>query len=135
VKSSHLITWNELWPLAFRRARTRSPDPGATEHEQVTFAEGETVGLAHCKQGVELDIQTLQLTRIAFADKQRLLTAKAPCTQDRPLLQRPQPNCQRLMHRSCAKYCTTLIIAPANISVLNDLFACFIVPLIAVGRF
>jgi hypothetical protein len=28
-----------------------------------------------------------------------------------------------------------LIIAPANISVLNDVFASFIVPLIAVGRF
>jgi hypothetical protein len=28
-----------------------------------------------------------------------------------------------------------LIIAPANISVLNDVFAWFIVPLIAVGRF
>jgi hypothetical protein len=38
-------------------------------------------------------------------------------------------------YRSGAKYCTTLIIAPANISGLNDLFACFIVPLIAVGRF
>jgi hypothetical protein len=36
---------------------------------------------------------------------------------------------------SGAKYRTTLIIAPANISVLNDVFACFIVPLIAVGRF
>jgi hypothetical protein len=38
-------------------------------------------------------------------------------------------------YRSGAKYCTTLIIGPANISVLKDLFACFIVPLIAVGRF
>jgi hypothetical protein len=28
-----------------------------------------------------------------------------------------------------------LIIAPANISVLNDVFAWFIVPLIALGRF
>jgi hypothetical protein len=37
--------------------------------------------------------------------------------------------------RSGARYCTTLIIAPAKISVLNDLFARFIVPLIAVGRF
>jgi hypothetical protein len=31
-------------------------------------------------------------------------------------------------------YGTTLIIAPANISVLNDIFARFIVPLIAVER-
>jgi hypothetical protein len=30
---------------------------------------------------------------------------------------------------------TTQIIAPANISVLNDVFAWFIVPLIAVVRF
>jgi hypothetical protein len=28
-----------------------------------------------------------------------------------------------------------LFIAPTNISVLNDVFAWFIVPLIAVGRF
>jgi hypothetical protein len=28
-----------------------------------------------------------------------------------------------------------LTIAPANIYVLNDVFACFIVPLLAVGRF
>jgi hypothetical protein len=40
-----------------------------------------------------------------------------------------------LRYRSGAKYYTTLIIAPANISVLNDLYACFIVHLIAVGRF
>jgi hypothetical protein len=38
-------------------------------------------------------------------------------------------------YRSGAKYLTTLIIAPAHISVLNGVFACFIVPLIAVGRF
>jgi hypothetical protein len=38
------------------------------------------------------------------------------------------------MHRSGAKYRTTPIFAPANISVLNDAFAWFIVPLIAVGR-
>jgi hypothetical protein len=38
-------------------------------------------------------------------------------------------------YRSGAKYLTTLIIAPANIPVMNDGFACFIVPLIAVGRF
>jgi hypothetical protein len=38
-------------------------------------------------------------------------------------------------YRSGAKYRTTLIIAPANISVLNDVFAWFIVPLIAVGHF
>jgi hypothetical protein len=29
----------------------------------------------------------------------------------------------------------TLIIAPANISVVNHVIPCFIVPLIAVGRF
>jgi hypothetical protein len=38
-------------------------------------------------------------------------------------------------YRSGAKYETTLIIAPGNISVLNDVFAWFIVPSIAVGRF
>jgi hypothetical protein len=37
--------------------------------------------------------------------------------------------------RSDAKYWTTLIMAPAHISMLNDVFAWFIVPLIAVGRF
>jgi hypothetical protein len=35
-------------------------------------------------------------------------------------------------YRSGAKYRTTLIIAPAHISLLNDVFARFIVPLIAV---
>jgi hypothetical protein len=38
-------------------------------------------------------------------------------------------------YRSGAKYCTKLIFAPANISVLNDISACFIAPLIAAGRF
>jgi hypothetical protein len=38
-------------------------------------------------------------------------------------------------YRSGAKYSTTLRIAPAKISVLNDVFAWFIVPLIAVGHF
>jgi hypothetical protein len=38
-------------------------------------------------------------------------------------------------YRSGAKHGTTLIIAPANISVLNDVCAWFIVPWIAVGRF
>jgi hypothetical protein len=37
--------------------------------------------------------------------------------------------------RSCAKHGTTLITAPAHISVLNDVFAWFILPSIAVGRF
>jgi hypothetical protein len=41
----------------------------------------------------------------------------------------------REAYRSGAKYWTTLIVAPANISVLNDVFAQFIVPLIAIGRF
>jgi hypothetical protein len=36
-------------------------------------------------------------------------------------------------YRSGAKYLTMLIVAPANISLLNDVFARFIVPLIAVG--
>jgi hypothetical protein len=36
---------------------------------------------------------------------------------------------------SGAKYRATLIVAPANISVLNDVFAWCIVPLIAVGCF
>jgi hypothetical protein len=39
------------------------------------------------------------------------------------------------VYRSGAKYCTTLVIAPANISEQNDVFAWFIVPLIAIGRF
>jgi hypothetical protein len=39
------------------------------------------------------------------------------------------------MKRNIATFVTTLILAPANMSVLNDVFACFIVPLIAVGRF
>jgi hypothetical protein len=41
------------------------------------------------------------------------------------------------VYRSGAKNCTTLIIAPANISELNDAFAFawFIVPSFAVGRF
>jgi hypothetical protein len=34
-----------------------------------------------------------------------------------------------------AKYRSTLTIAPANMSVLNDVFAWFSVPFIAVGRF
>jgi hypothetical protein len=38
-------------------------------------------------------------------------------------------------YHSSAKWCTTLSIAPAIISVLNDVLAWFIVPLIAVGRF
>jgi hypothetical protein len=41
----------------------------------------------------------------------------------------------QLVYRSGAKYCTTLVIAPANISEQNDVFAWFIVPLIAIGRF
>jgi hypothetical protein len=40
-----------------------------------------------------------------------------------------------LDYRSSAKYLTTLIIAPANISVLNHVIPWFIVPLIAVERF
>jgi hypothetical protein len=36
---------------------------------------------------------------------------------------------------SGATYWTTLSIAPANISLLNDVFAWFIVPLTAAGRF
>jgi hypothetical protein len=39
------------------------------------------------------------------------------------------------MYGSSAKYRAPLIIAPANISLLNDGFARFIVPFIAVGRF
>jgi hypothetical protein len=38
-------------------------------------------------------------------------------------------------YRSDAKYRATLIIAPANISVLNGVFAWFIVPSNALGRF
>jgi hypothetical protein len=38
-------------------------------------------------------------------------------------------------YSSGAKYWITLIIAPADISVLNDVFAWFIVPLIGVRRF
>jgi hypothetical protein len=41
----------------------------------------------------------------------------------------------RRPYRSGAKYLTTLIIAPANISVLNDVFAWLIMLLIAVGHF
>jgi hypothetical protein len=37
------------------------------------------------------------------------------------------------LYRSGAKYWTSLIFAPANISLLNDVFARFTVPLIAVG--
>jgi hypothetical protein len=37
------------------------------------------------------------------------------------------------LYRGRAKHRTTLIIAPANIFVLDDVFAWFIVPLIAVG--
>jgi hypothetical protein len=40
----------------------------------------------------------------------------------------------RTAYRSGANYLTTLIIAPANISVLNDVFSWFNLPLIAVGR-
>jgi hypothetical protein len=39
------------------------------------------------------------------------------------------------MYLSGANYLTTLIISPAHISVLNDVFAWVIVPLIAVGCF
>jgi hypothetical protein len=42
---------------------------------------------------------------------------------------------QGFEYRSGAKYRATLNIAPATISVLNDVFAWFIVPLIAVGHF
>jgi hypothetical protein len=42
----------------------------------------------------------------------------------------------RVVYRSSAKYGTTLIIAPASISVLNVFFfAWLMVPLLAVGRF
>jgi hypothetical protein len=40
-----------------------------------------------------------------------------------------------LAYRSGAKYGTTRVIVQANISVLNNIFAWFIVPLIAVGCF
>jgi hypothetical protein len=46
-----------------------------------------------------------------------------------------EAGCSAMASRNGAKYWTTLIIAPANISVLNDVFAWFSVPLIAVGRF
>jgi hypothetical protein len=47
-----------------------------------------------------------------------------------------QPSCcSHLTYRSGTTYRTTLIIAPANISLLNDVFAWLIVPLIAVGHF
>jgi hypothetical protein len=39
-----------------------------------------------------------------------------------------------IVHHSGAKYLTTLTIAPAHIPVLKDVFAWFIVPLIAVGH-
>jgi hypothetical protein len=48
---------------------------------------------------------------------------------------RHSPARMQSSYRSGAKYSTTLIIAPANMSVLNNVFAWFIVPLIAVGRF
>jgi hypothetical protein len=50
-------------------------------------------------------------------------------------------NDQRQLPKACfcycsgAKYLAPLTIAPANICVPNDAFACFIVPLIAVGHF
>jgi hypothetical protein len=44
-------------------------------------------------------------------------------------------DCEHFECRSGAKYSTTLIIAPAHISVLNDVFAWSVVPLIAVGHF
>jgi hypothetical protein len=43
------------------------------------------------------------------------------------------PAIKALVSRSGTKHGTTLITAPANISLLNDVFAWFIVPLIAVG--
>jgi hypothetical protein len=46
-----------------------------------------------------------------------------------------EAGCSAMAYRNGAKYWTTLIIAPANISVLNDAFAWFSVPLIAVGCF
>jgi hypothetical protein len=39
------------------------------------------------------------------------------------------------MFRNGPEYGTTLLIAPANISVLTDVFAWFIVPLISIRRF
>jgi hypothetical protein len=44
--------------------------------------------------------------------------------------------CQsQISYCSRAKYLTMLIVAPANIHLLNNVFAWFIVPFIAVGRF
>jgi hypothetical protein len=48
-------------------------------------------------------------------------------------LQSAQAN--KCVYRSSAKDRTTPIVSPANISVLNDVFAWFMVPLIASGRF
>jgi hypothetical protein len=44
-------------------------------------------------------------------------------------------NHSNLDYRSGAKHLATLIIAPANTFVLNDVFSCSIVSLNAAGRF
>jgi hypothetical protein len=41
----------------------------------------------------------------------------------------------KALDRSGAKYCSLVISAPANVSVLNDVFTWFIVPFVAVGCF
>jgi hypothetical protein len=58
------------------------------------------------------------------------IALQAPYTVEKPHL-----SIFRAIHCIIAKYLTMLINEPANISLLNNVLAWFIVPLIADGRF